>query len=139
MDWRAYALGSAVFAGLTTILAKVGIEGIPSNTATLIRTVVVILFLIGLVILRGEWVNPFSLNSRILLFLILSALATGLSWICYFRALQIGPASLVSPIDKLSLLFAVVFAVIFLHERLGLWQWLGAVLMGLGAMLMALK
>jgi len=139
MDWRAYALGSAVFAGLTTILAKVGIEGIPSNTATLIRTVVVILFLIGLVILRGEWVNPFSLNSRILLFLILSALATGLSWICYFRALQIGPASLVSPIDKLSLLFTVVFAVIFLHERLGLWQWLGAVLMGLGAMLMALK
>jgi len=138
-DWRIYALGSAVFAGLTAVLAKVGVSGLPSNTATLIRTIVIIMFLVVLVSLRGEWVNPFTLNSRTLIFLILSAIATGLSWICYFRALQMGPASVVAPIDKLSLFFAVLLAVLFLGERLSLYQWGGVILMGFGAILVAFK
>ena len=138
-DWRIYALGSAIFAGLTAVLAKVGVSGLPSNTATLIRTIVIIMFLVVLVSLRGEWVNPFTLNSRTLIFLILSAIATGLSWICYFRALQMGPASLVAPIDKLSLLFAVLLAVLFLGERLNLYQWGGVILMSFGALMVALK
>jgi len=138
-DWRIYALGSAVFAGLTAVLAKVGVSGLPSNTATLIRTIVIIMFLVVLVSLRGEWVNPFTLNSRTLIFLILSAIATGLSWICYFRALQMGPASVVAPIDKLSLFFAVLLAVLFLGERLSLYQWGGVILMSFGALLVAFK
>ena len=138
-DWRIYALGSAVFAGLTAVLAKVGVSGLPSNTATLIRTIVIIMFLVALVSLRGEWVNPFTLNSRTLIFLILSAIATGLSWICYFRALQMGPASVVAPIDKLSLFFAVLLAVLFLGERLSLYQWGGVILMSFGALLVAFK
>ena len=138
-DWRIYALGSAIFAGLTAVLAKVGVSGLPSNTATLIRTIVIIMFLVVLVSLRGEWVNPFTLNSRTLIFLILSAIATGLSWICYFRALQMGPASVVAPIDKLSLFFAVLLAVLFLGERLSLYQWGGVTLMSFGALLVAFK
>jgi len=138
-NWQIYALGSAVFAGLTAVLAKVGVAGLPSNTATLIRTIVIIMFLIALVIIRREWVNPFTLNKKILIFLILSGIATGLSWICYFRALQIGPASIVAPIDKLSLPFAVLLSVLFLGERLSLYQWGGAILMSLGALLMILK
>lgn len=138
-DWWIYALGSAVFAGLTAVLAKVGVSGFPSNTATLIRTIVIILFLVFLVSLRGEWVNPFSFNSRSLLFLVLSGIATGLSWICYFRALQIAPASVVAPIDKLSLVFGVLLAVLFLGERLSLLQWGGVLLMSVGALLVAFK
>ena len=138
-NWQIYALGSAVFAGLTAVLAKVGVVGLPSNAATLIRTIVIMMFLIPLVIIRREWVNPFTLNTRILIFLILSGIATGLSWICYFRALQIGPASVVAPIDKLSLLFAVVLAVVFLGERLSYYQWVGAILMSSGAVLMIFK
>ena len=138
-DWRIYALGSAVFAGLTAVLAKVGVAGLPSNAATLIRTVVIFVFLIALVLIRSEWVNPFRLSSRTLIFLILSGITTGLSWICYFRALQIGPASTVAPIDKLSLVFGVVLAVLFLGERLNLLQWGGVILMGFGALLVASK
>ncbi|MBF0510878.1 MAG: EamA family transporter [Candidatus Omnitrophica bacterium] len=138
-DWQVYALGSAIFAGLTAVFAKVGVTGLPSNTATLIRTIVIIMFLIVLVAVRREWVNPFSLSTKSFVFLVLSALATGLSWICYFRALQIGQASLVTPIDKLSLLFAVLLSVLFLGERLSLYQWGGVVLMSLGALLVAFK
>ena len=138
-NWQIYALGSAVFAGLTAVLAKEGVVGLPSNAATLIRTVVIMMFLIPLVIIRREWINPFTLNMRILIFLVLSGIATGLSWICYFRALQIGPASAVAPIDKLSLLFAVVLAVVFLGERLSLYQWGGVILMSSGALLIAFK
>ena len=138
-DWRIYALGSAVFAGLTAVLAKVGVAGLPSNAATLIRTVVIFVFLIALVLIRSEWVNPFRLSSRTLIFLILSGITTGLSWICYFRALQIGPASTVAPIDKLSLVFGVLLAVLFLGERLNLLQWGGVILMGFGALLVASK
>lgn len=138
-DWQIYALGSAAFAGLTAVLAKVGVADLPSNAATLIRTFVIIIFLTVLVLIRREWVNPFSLNTKSLIFLVLSGVATGLSWICYFRALQIGPASLVAPIDKLSLLFAVLLSVLFLGERLNLYQWSGVVLMSLGAILMVFK
>jgi len=137
--WLIYALGSAVFAGLTAVFTKVGVIGMPSNTATLIRTVIILMFLIALVAIRREWINPFSLSTKSLVFLVLSAVATGLSWICYFRALQIGPVSVVAPIDKLSLFFAVLLSVIFLGERLSLYQWGGAVLMSLGALLMVFK
>lgn len=139
MNWKLFALGSAFFAGLTAILSKIGVEDIPSNLATLIRTIVILLFLIALVLARGEWRSPGGLSSRSLLFLVLSGLATGLSWICYYRALQMAPASLVAPLDKLSLVIAVLLAVLFLGERLTTIQWAGAVLMSLGAILLILK
>ena len=139
MSWKLFALGSAFFAGLTAILAKVGVEDIPSNLATLIRTVVILLFLIVLVLARGEWRSPAGLSHRSLLFLVLSGLATGFSWICYYRALQMAPASLVAPLDKLSLIFAVLLAVLFLGERLTVVQWAGAALMTSGAILLILK
>jgi len=132
-------MGSAFFAGLTALLGKVGVEGISSNLATFLRTIIVLVFLAILVSLRGEWQNPGSLPTRSILFLVLSGLATGLSWICYYRALQIAPASLVAPLDKLSLVFAVLLAVLFLGERLSFIQSAGVALMGIGALLMALK
>ena len=138
-DWQIYALASAFFAGLVVILAKIGITHIPSNMATLIRTAVIAIFLILLVSLRGEWTNPSLLDKKSLIFLILSGLATGLSWICYFRALQLGPASMVASIDKLSLAFAVLMAALFLGEHLGWQQWGGVVLMTCGALLIVLK
>ena len=138
-DWKFYAVGSALFAGLTAVLAKVGVRDIPSNLATLIRTVVIIAFLGALVAARQEWRNPLLLNRHSLLFLVLSGLATGLSWICYYRALQTGPASLVAPIDKLSLVFAILLSVLFLGERLGAWQWLGAGLIAAGALVIIFK
>jgi len=138
-DWQVYAAGSAIFAGLTAVFAKAGVVGLPSNTATLIRTLVIIMFLSVLVAIRREWVNPFLLSTKSLVFLIFSAVTTGISWICYFRALQIGKASLVVPIDKLSLLFAVVLSVLFLGERLTVYQWAGVFLMSLGALLVAFK
>ena len=137
--WLIYALASAVFAGLTTIFAKIGVAHIPSNIATLIRTVVIALFLTLLVFIRREWTQTFLLDKRALIFLIFSGLTTGLSWMCYFRALQLGPASLVAPIDKLSLLVAVFCAVLFLHEHLGWLQWTGIILMSCGALLVVLK
>ena len=137
MDWVCFALGSAVFAGLTAILAKIGVEGVPSNLATFIRTVVILAFLILLLSLRREWNLSGRLSQRSVLFLVLSGLTTGLSWVCYYRALQGGPASLVAPLDKLSLVVAVVLAVVVLGERLTAWQWLGASLMTVGALLLA--
>ena len=138
-DWKMFAVGSAFFAGLTAVLAKVGVKDIPSNLATLIRTFVIIAFLGGLVWARHEWKNPLLLNRHSLVFLVLSGLATGLSWICYYRALQTGPASLVAPIDKLSLVFAIVLSVFFLGERLGLYQWFGALMIAAGALLIIFK
>ena len=139
MNWKLLALGSAFFAGLTAVLGKVGVKDIPSNFATLIRTLVVIPLLVALVIARDEWRHPGLLPKRSLLFLVLSGLATGLSWICYYRALQEGPASIVAPLDKLSLLLAVALSVVFLGERLSAMQWTGALLMGAGALLLAFK
>jgi bacterial/archaeal transporter family protein len=137
--WKTYAFASAAFAGLTAILAKLGVKDIPSNYATFFRTAVVMVFLILLVSARREWMNPLSLNKTNLIFLLLSGIATGLSWICYFKALQIGPASLVAPIDKLSIIFVIIISVIFLGERLGMVQWAGVLLISGGAVLLALK
>lgn len=138
-DWKLFAVGSAFFAGLTAVLAKVGVKDIPSNLATLVRTFVIIAFLGALVAARHEWQNPLLLNRRSLIFLILSGLATGLSWLCYYRALQAGPASLVAPIDKLSLVFAILLSVLFLGERLGAYQWLGASMIASGALVIIFK
>lgn len=138
-NWKVYALASALFAGLTAILAKIGVRDISSNLATLIRTAVILVFLIALVGFRGEWKNPAALSQKSLIFLVLSALATGISWLCYFKALQLGPASLVSSIDKLSLVFAILLAVLFLGEHLTWMQWSGAFLMAVGALLIALR
>lgn len=137
--WQIYALASAFFAGLVVVLAKIGVANIPSNTATFIRTVVITLFLAILISLRKEWINPLLLDRKSCIFLILSGLATGLSWICYFRALQMGPASGVVSLDKLSLIFAVVMATLFLGEHLGWQQWSGVILMTCGALLIILK
>lgn len=138
-QWQLYALASAFFAGLVVILAKIGVANISSNLATLIRAVVITVFLIILVSFQSEWQSPFTIDKKGLIFLILSGLATGLSWICYFRALQIGPASGVVSLDKLSLIFAVCLAVLFLGERLGWQEWSGVILMVCGALLIVFK
>lgn len=139
LDWKIFALGSAVFAGLTAVLAKIGVKNISSNLATLIRTVIIIVFLGLIVGFRREWKNPFLIDRHSLTFLVLSGITTGLSWLCYFRALQSGPASLVNPIDKLSLVFAVVLAILFLGERLSIYQWLGVCLITAGTFMIILK
>lgn len=139
MDWKWFAVGSAFFAGLTAVLAKVGVKNISSNLATLIRTIVIIAFLGILVGLRREWENPFLLNRRSLIFLVLSGLTTGLSWLCYYRALKTGPASIVAPIDKLSIFFAIILAILFLGERLNIFQWIGTFLIFAGALVLVFK
>lgn len=139
LDWKIFAFGSAFFAGITAILAKIGVRNIPSNLATFIRTVVIIIFLGVLIGLRREWKNPFLIDKHSLIFLVLSGIATGLSWICYFRALQAGPASLVAPIDKLSLVFAILLSLIFLGERLGMYQWIGVCLITVGVIIIIFK
>lgn len=136
-SWQIYALASAFFAGLVAIFAKIGVTHISSNMATLIRTIVITLFLIVLISLRAEWANPMMLSKKDLIFLILSGVATGLSWICYFKALQIGPISGVVSLDKLSLLFAVIMAILFLGEHPSLKEWSGIILMACGALLIA--
>ena len=138
-NWQIYALGSAFFAGLTAILAKIGVMDISSSVATFIRTVVIGLFLGLWLAARAEWVNPFMMNSKSLLFLTLSGLTTGLSWLLYFRALQLGSASLVVSIDKLSLPITVMLAVIILGEHLGTRQLFGVAFMIIGSLLIAFK
>ncbi|MBJ6764374.1 EamA family transporter [Myxococcaceae bacterium JPH2] len=135
MSWLFYALLSAAFAAATAILAKVGVEGVPSTLATALRTVVILVFAWGIALTRGEHHALPTLSRRTLLFLALSGVATGLSWLAYFRALQLGPASRVAPIDKLSLALTLVLAVTFLKEP---WSWklvLGVLLMVAGALL----
>ena len=132
-----FALASAFFAGLTAILAKIGVEHVPSTLATFIRTVVILVFVALLISLRQEWRASGRLDQRSVIFLALSGLTTGLSWLCYYRALQDGPASLVAPIDKLSLVIAVGLAVWILGERLTAWQWIGASFMTLGLFLLS--
>ena len=138
-NWFFWALLSAVFAALTAILAKVGLEGVDSDLATLIRTFVIMVVLIGFVHLTGKWSNPFDLTSRTWLFLVLSGLATGASWVCYFRALKIGEASKVAPVDKLSLLLVAVFAFLFLNERPSLREWVGILMVGAGVLVLGFK
>lgn len=138
-QWFFWALFSAVFAALTAIFAKVGMQGVDSDFATLIRTVLITLLLAPFVWLTGKWSNPFSLPSRSLAFLALSALATGASWLCYFRALQLGKASKVAPVDKFSLVLVAVFACLFLGERLNTREWLGVALVAAGVLVLAIK
>lgn len=116
--WQSFALASAFFAGLTAVLGKVGVSRINSNMATLIRTIVILLMIALIVAARGEYEPIPSLPRRSLLFLVLSGIATGLSWLCYYRALQMGPASAVAPLDKLSVVFVIVLAALFLGEPL---------------------
>ncbi|WP_394835672.1 EamA family transporter [Pendulispora rubella] len=118
MNWLGYALLSAVFAALTAILAKMGVQGVPSNLATAIRTAVILVFAWGIALATGEARAVGSIKLRALTFLVLSGLATGLSWLAYFRALQLGPASRVAPVDKLSLALTIVLSVVVLKEQL---------------------
>jgi transporter family protein len=136
--WLLWALLSACFAALTAIFAKIGIRGVDSDLATLVRTVVILGVLAPFVWLTGKWTNPLSLSSKTLLFLALSALATGASWVCYFRALQLGQASQVAPVDKLSVVLVAVFAYALLGERPSAQQWLGIVLVAAGVLVLAL-
>jgi transporter family protein len=138
-SWLPWALLSAIFAALTAIFAKVGIRGVDSDLATLLRTVVVIVVLALFVFLADKWSNPLLMSRRSLVFLGLSGLATGVSWVCYFRALQIGDASKVAPVDKLSLVLVAVFAVAFLDERPSPREWAGIAMVAGGVLVLALK
>ena len=137
--WTWLALGSAGFAGLTAILGKLGVERVPPLLATLIRTVVVLVLMAALAGWRKEWPRAGALDQRGLVFLVLSGLTTGLSWLCYFQALHAGPASVVAPLDKLSLPVAIVLAVVVLGEHLSGRQWAGTALMTVGALLLAAR
>lgn len=117
-SWEIFALGSAFFAGLTAIFGKIGVAGINSNLATFIRTAVIMVIIAGVVSFHNAWQKPASISTHSWLFLILSGIATGLSWLCYYRALQLGPVSKVAPIDKLSVAFAIILGLIFLGEKL---------------------
>lgn len=136
MTWFVWALLSAFFAGLTAILAKVGVEHVNSNLATAIRTVVILVFAWA-VALFTKTQSLSSIGRRTWIFLILSGFATGLSWLCYFRALQLGEASQVAPVDKLSVVIAIALAAIFLHERMTWHHWLGGSLIFVGAVVLA--
>lgn len=136
--WLLLALLSAVFAALTSILAKVGIEGVDSNLGTAIRTLVVFFMACGMVFITGVKVNLTGISTKTWLFLVLSGLATGASWLCYFKALQIGDVSKVAPIDKTSIIFTIVLAIIFLHEQLTLKVALGGAFIAVGTLIMAL-
>ncbi len=139
MNWFTWALLSAFFAGLTAVLAKVGVAGVDSNLATAIRTTVILVFTWALFFALTPARSLRLLDGRNWLFLVLSGLATGLSWICYFRALQLGEASRVAPVDKLSVVFAIAFAALILQERLTWHQWTGGVLIVVGAVILAVK
>jgi bacterial/archaeal transporter family protein len=138
-SWQFWAVLSATFAALTAIFAKVGVESVNADFATFVRTIVILLVLAAILSATGEWQNPSSISGRTYLFLALSGLATGASWICYFRALQVGDASHVAPIDKLSVVLVAVFGAIFLSEKLSPVNWLGVALIAGGAILVAVK
>ena len=136
--WCVFALLSAIFAALTSILAKIGIDGVNSNLATAIRTVIVVLMSWGMVFLTHAQSGIAEISKKSWLFLILSGLATGVSWICYYRALQMGEASKVVPIDKLSVVFTLVLAFVFLHEEYTIKSLAGCILIGIGTVIMVL-
>lgn len=138
-SWFAWALLSAVFAALTAVFAKLGLQAVDSDLATLIRTAVIISVLACFVWLTGKWRNPAELGSRTWLFLTLSGLATGASWVCYFRALKLGEASKVAPVDKFSLVLVAIFAYLFLAERPSTREWIGIAMVGAGVVVLALK
>jgi len=138
-SWQVWAVLSAVFAALTAIFAKIGVEDINSDLATLIRTVVVLFSLALILFATGQFNQTDPISTKSWVFLVLSGLGTGASWICYFRALKLGPATLVAPIDKLSVVLVALFGVVFLGERPSLNGWLGIVLIAAGAVLIAVK
>ena len=138
-SWQFWAVLSAAFAALTAIFAKVGVESVNADFATFVRTIVILLVLAAILSATGEWQNPATISGRTYLFLALSGLATGASWICYFRALQLGDAARVAPIDKLSVVLVAVFGVVFLSEKLTAANWLGVALIAGGAVLVAAR
>ncbi|MCC8981431.1 EamA family transporter [Bradyrhizobium acaciae] len=138
-SWQVWAFLSAVFAALTAIFAKVGVEGINSDLATLIRTVVVLITLSAILFATGQFTQAGPISTKSWLFLLLSGLGTGASWICYFRALKLGPATLVAPIDKLSVVLVALFGAVFLGERPSAYGWIGIALISAGAVLIAVK
>lgn len=138
-SWQFWAVLSAVFAALTAIFAKVGVSAVNPDYATLVRTVVILLVLAAIVLTTGQWQPPAAISGKTWLFLVLSGLATGASWLCYFRALKLGDAARVAPLDKLSVVLVAVFAAAFLGERLSLANWLGVLLIAAGAVLVAYR
>lgn len=134
--WFVFALLSAIFAALTSILAKVGIEGVNSNLATAIRTVVVVVMAWGMVFITNTQKGLSDISNKSWIFLILSGLATGASWLCYYRALQLGDASKVVPIDKLSVVITLILAFVFLHEQFTMKSVIGCILIGIGTLIM---
>ena len=136
-SWQLWAVLSAVFAALTAIFAKIGVENVNADFATFIRTVVILLTLALILMATGQFRQPGSISGRTYAFLVLSGLATGASWICYFRALKLGHAAQVAPIDKLSVVLVAVFGVLFLGEHLGTVNWIGVALIAVGAILVA--
>jgi transporter family protein len=136
-SWQFWALLSAVFAALTAIFAKIGVADITSDFATLIRTAVILVVVVSIVAVTGQWQRPTEISGRTWLFLGLSGLATGASWLAYFRALKLGDAARVAPVDKLSIIFVALFGVLFLGEKLNLINWLGVGLIAAGALLLA--
>src|SRR4030088_3540842 len=137
-SWQLWALLSAVFAALTAIFAKVGVENVNSDLATFIRTIVVLVSLALIVFATGQFQNPSAISPRTYLFLLLSGLGTGASWLCYFRALKLGNAGQVAPVDKMSVVLVAIFSALLLGEKLTMLNWLGVALIALGAVLVAL-
>jgi len=137
--WLPWALGSAAFAALTAIFAKIGIENVNSDFATMIRTWVILAITTGIVVVSGQWQPVGSVGRKTWLFLVLSGLATGASWLCYFRALKLGDAARVAPIDKLSVVLVAVFGVLLLGEKLSVPNWLGVAMIAGGAILVAYR
>ncbi|MEW6452053.1 MAG: EamA family transporter [Pseudomonadota bacterium] len=138
-SWQLWAILSAVFAALTAIFAKVGIENINSDFATFIRTIVILVTLAFILLATGQFQSLGAISTRTYVFLVLSGLATGASWICYFRALKIGQAAQVAPVDKMSVVLVAIFGVIFLGEKLTLPNWIGVALIAVGAVLVAYR
>jgi len=138
-SWQFWALASAAFAALTAIFAKVGVENVNSDYATFVRTIVILLCLAAILAATGQFQSPGSVAGKSYVFLVLSGLATGASWVCYFRALKLGDASQVAPIDKLSVVLVAAFGFIFLGERPTGFNWLGIALIAAGAILVGYK
>jgi transporter family protein len=137
--WFHWAVLSAIFASFTAIFAKIGLEGVDSDFATMIRTFIILFSIVWFVYYTGKWSDPLALRPRTWIFLTLSGLATGASWVCYFRALQLGDAAKVAPVDKLSVLLVAVFAVLFLGERPPLKDWLGICLVAAGVVVLGFR
>lgn len=137
--WLPWALLSATFAALTAIFGRLGVQAVNADLATLIRAVVIVICLAAFVRASGQWISPLTLSARTWTFLVLSGLAAGASWVCYFRALRLGTVSQVAPVDKLSVVIATIFAVAFLSERPSVRDWIGIALIGGGVVLIALR